>query len=331
MDALSRKAQELRHIAYTLGMMTDERARFLLPFNLLIAILAVSTASIFIRFAQADGAPSLVIAALRLTFATLLLFPLALTRRRSELGALSRREILPGALSGIFLAIHFATWISSLEYTSVASSVVFVSTGPLWVALLSPLLLKERLSRAAIVGLGLALLGGTIIGLSDACAWENGLRCPDLSQIMQGRAMWGNFLALAGAWAVTGYLIIGRKLRTRMSLVPYIFVVYGMAALVLIAIMFAAGKSPLGFALGTYAWIFLLAAVPQLIGHSTYNWALKYMPAAFVAVTTLGEPIGSAILAFIILGERPAPLTIVGGGFILAGIYLAAKTGQPPA
>jgi drug/metabolite transporter (DMT)-like permease len=312
-------------------MITDERVRFLLPLNLLIAILAVSTASIFIRFAQADGAPSLVIAALRLMFATLLLSPLAVTRHRGELSVLTRREILLGALSGIFLAVHFATWISSLEYTSVASSVVFVSTGPLWVALFSPLLLNERLSRAAVVGLGLAILGGTIIGLSDACAWDNGLQCPDLSRVMQGRAMWGNFLALAGAWAVTGYLIIGRKLRARMSLVPYIFVVYGMAALVLIVIMLAAGKSPFGFAPKTYAWIFLLAAIPQLIGHSTYNWALKYMSAAFVAVTTLGEPIGSAILAFIILSEKPAPLTITGGIFILLGIYLASKAGQSPA
>lgn len=311
--------------------MSDERVRFLLPLNLLIAILAVSTASIFIRFAQADGAPSLVIAALRLTFAAFLLSPLALTRHWRALSNLSRRAILLSVLAGIFLAIHFAAWISSLEYTSVASSVVFVSTGPLWVALFSPLLLNERLSRAALAGLGLALLGGAIIGLSDACGWDNGLQCPDLSQLMQGRAMRGNFLALAGAWAVTGYLLIGRKLRVKMPLVPYIFVVYGMAAFVLLIVMLAAGKSPFGFAPKTYSWILLLAAVPQLIGHSTYNWALKYMSAAFVAVTTLGEPIGSAILAFLILGEDPTPLTIVGGVFILAGIYLASKTRQPPA
>jgi len=119
---------------------------------------------------------------------------------------------------------------------------------------------------------------------------------------MQGRAMLGNILALLGAWTVTGYLIIGRKLRaTRsVSLVPYIFMVYGFAAVALIIIMFVSGSSPLGYAPKTYGWIFLLAALPQLIGHSTYNWALKYMPAALVAVTTLGEPIGSAILAFFI-------------------------------
>jgi len=305
--------------------MDERRFRIILPFSLLIAILAVSTASIFIRFAQIDGAPSLVIAALRLTFATLILTPIALTRHRAEIKNFTRKQIILGVVSGLFLAVHFATWISSLEYTSVASSVVFVSTGPLWVALLSPMLLNEKLTCAAIIGLALALLGGTVIGLSDACAIQNGIHCPELSQVMQGRAMWGNFLALAGAWAVTGYLIIGRKLRAGMALIPYIFLVYGMAAIALMIIMLAAGHSPIGFEFKTYGWILLLAAVPQLIGHSTYNWALRYLPAAFVAVTTLGEPIGSAILAFFILSETPSVATIIGGILILLGIYLASR------
>lgn len=307
--------------------MTEPRARLFLPFAIIIAILAVSTASIFIRFAQNDGAPSLVIAALRLTFATLMLAPVALTQHRDEIKRFTRSEILLGAGSGVFLAVHFATWISSLEYTSVASSVVFVSTGPLWVALLSPMLLKENLARTALIGLALSIVGGAIIGLSDACVWDGGLSCPALADILQGRAAWGNFLALAGAWSVTGYLIIGRKLRTTggMSLVPYIFLVYGMAAIVLIAIMLVSGNSPFGLAPQTYGWIFLLAAIPQLIGHSTYNWALKYLPAALVAVTTLGEPIGSAILAFFILDETPTLATIIGGLFILTGIYLASR------
>jgi drug/metabolite transporter (DMT)-like permease len=301
-----------------------EKHRLILPISLLIAILAVSTASIFIRFTQTD-APSLVIAALRLTFATIMIAPLALTRHRVEIKNLSRSELTLAVFSGLFLAIHFATWISSLEYTSVASSVVFVATGPLWVALLSPLLLNEKLTRAAVIGLMLALLGGTVIGLSDACVIQNGLHCPELNRVLQGSAMWGNFLALAGAWAVTGYLIIGRKLRAAMSLIPYIFVVYGIAAIALIGIMLAAGESPFGLPLKTYGWILLLAVVPQLIGHSTFNWALGYLPAAFVAVTTLGEPIGSAILAYFILGEAPAQATIVGGILILFGIYLASR------
>ncbi len=306
--------------------MTDSRARVILPFAIFIAILAVSTASIFIRFAQSNGAPSLVIAALRLTFATLILAPIALTKHREEIKRFTQTEILLGVFSGIFLAAHFATWISSLEYTSVASSVVFVSTGPLWVALLSPLLLKEHLARTAIIGVGLSLAGGTIIGLSDACIWDGGLSCPALQDVIQGRAMWGNLLALLGALTITGYLIIGRKLRSSISLIPYIFMVYGIAAIMLIVLMFASGNSPFGYASKTYGWIFLLAALPQLIGHSTFNWILKYMPATFVAVTTLGEPIGSATLAFFILKETPTLAVVVGGVFILTGIYLASQS-----
>jgi drug/metabolite transporter (DMT)-like permease len=303
----------------------SQRIRILLPFALILAILSVSTASIFIRYAQMDGAPSLVIAALRLTFATLLLAPLALTRHWDEIKRLDLRGILLAVSSGIFLAIHFAAWISSLEYTSVASSVVFVSTGPLWVALLSPILLKEHLSRTAMLGLGLALLGGTVIGLSDACVWDAGLTCPALQDVLQGRAMWGNLLALVGAFTVTGYLIIGRKLRVKMSLVAYIFIVYGMAAISLLVFMLFAGQSPFGYSPKIYGWIFLLAAVPQLIGHSTYNWLLKYLSATLVAVVTLAEPIGSAVLAFFFLNETPAFAVVSGGVLILLGIYLASR------
>lgn len=304
----------------------DSRTRFILPIALIVATLAVSTASIFIRFAQADGAPSLVIAALRITIATLLIAPVALTRYWDEIKRFTQTEILLGVASGIFLALHFATWISSLEYTSVASSVVFVGTGPLWVALLSPMLLKEHISRTAIVGLAVAVIGGAIIGLADACVWDGGLVCQSLQDALQGRAMWGNFLALAGAWAVTGYLIIGRKLRAGTSLVPYIFLVYGMAAVALLVIMLASGNSPLGYEPSTYGWIFLLAAIPQLIGHTTYNWTLKYLPATMVAVTVLGEPIGSATLAFFLLNETPSLMTILGGMLILIGIFLSSRT-----
>ena len=304
--------------------MSEDHPQITLSLAIIIAILAVSTASIFIRFAQRE-APSLVIAALRLTVASLILAPIALTRYRNELRKLTRSDVLLGLLSGIFLAIHFATWISSLEYTSIASSVVLVSTGPLWVALLSPIFLKEQLTKPVLTGMLLALLGGTIIGLSDSCQINNGLICPPLSEFVQGTAFLGNFLALIGAWTVAGYLMIGRRLRTGMSLIPYIFVVYGIAAIVLLLIMFTAGQSPTGYSPMTYIWIILLALVPQLIGHSTYNWALRHMPAALVSITTLGEPIGSAVLAYFILREIPTLLTILGGVLILAGIYLASR------
>jgi drug/metabolite transporter (DMT)-like permease len=139
--------------------------------------------------------------------------------------------------------------------------------------------------------------------------------------------MWGNFLALVGAWTVSGYLIIGRKLRARrsVSLIPYIFLVYGMAAVALLVMMFAAGYSPLGYPAPVYGWIFLLAAFPQLIGHSTYNWALRYIPATLVALITLVEPIGSALLAYFVLRETPTPGVLLGGLLILIGIYLTSR------
>jgi len=305
---------------------TPAPRRSTLTLGLLAGISAASTAAIFIRFAQHEGAPSIVIAAARLTIASLILAPFALTRYRSVLRRLSRREWVLALLSGLFLALHFATWITSLEYTTIASSVVLVTTTPLWVAILAPLVLRERLGTAAVVGMILALTGGVIVGLSDACAWQAGaLACPLLRTFFGGTAFLGDFLALAGAWMAAGYMLVGRKLRAKMELVPYIFVVYGMAAVVLIVIMLGMGESPLGLPPLAYLWFALLALVPQLFGHSIFNWALKYLPASFVSVTLLGEPVGSTILAYFIFQEQPGWVKIGGAVLILAGIWLAAR------
>ncbi len=180
---------------------------------LAFGILAVSTASILVRYAQ-EEAPSLVIAAWRLSLAAIILAPLALTRDRTVLRALQRNEIALALLAGFFLALHFATWISSLEFTTVASSAVLVTTTPLWVALVSPIFLKEPITRPVMVGMILALIGGITIGLSDTCIWQSGaLVCPDLGEMVRGRAFLGDLLALAGAMFAAAYVIIGRKLR----------------------------------------------------------------------------------------------------------------------
>jgi len=308
--------------------MTDNQTRPLVSPLLAIplGILAVSTASIFIRFVQAAAVPSLVIAAWRLSLASLILAPVAILRHRHELRALHRGEILLAALSGVFLAIHFATWISSLEYTTVASSVVFVSTSPLWVAILAPLTIKEPVSRLVLVGMGLALAGGIIVGLSDSCSLSNTvIACPPLAQFMAGGAFLGDFLALIGALAAAGYFLIGRRLREKVSLVPYVFVVYGMAAVILVMVMLAAGQAPLGYSPKIYLWLLLLALVPQLLGHSTFNWALRYLSAAYVSITLLGEPVGSAILAYFILDEVPSGLMLFGAILILVGILIASN------
>jgi len=307
--------------------------RSALTLGLLAGILAVSTAAIFIRFAQHEGAASIVVAAARLTISSLILAPFALTHYWSHLRRLSRREWILALLSGLFLALHFATWITSLEYTSVASSVVLVTTTPLWVALLAPLVLRERVGTAAVVGLILALTGGFVVGLSDACTWAGpstmlragSVSCPPLRTFFGGTAFLGDFLAIFGAWMAAGYMLVGRKLRVKMELVPYIFVVYTMAAVVLMAIMLGMGENPLGLPPLAYLWFALLALVPQLFGHSTFNWALKYLPASFVSVTLLGEPVGSTILAYFIFQEQPGWVKIGGAVLILAGIWLAAR------
>lgn len=299
---------------------------------IIIGILAVSTASIFIRFAQKE-ASSIVIAAMRLTIASLILVPVAATRHRRELTSLTRSGLVLALVSGGFLALHFATWISSLNYTTVASSAVLVATIPLWVALLSPFTIKEPIKRLVWIGLAFTLLGVLVVAISDTCTFTGGsFSCPSVTSLIHGRAFLGDLLALAGAIFGAGYILIGRKLRAQMSLIGYISLVYGMAAIVLIVIMLAAGESPLGYSPVIYLWLVLLAVIPQLIGHSSFNWALGYLSAAYVSITLLGEPIGSTILAYIILNEKPTLLKLAGGAFILVGIYIASRseTGQEP-
>jgi drug/metabolite transporter (DMT)-like permease len=304
--------------------MSEHRSPRFLPLTIVIAIASVSTASLFIRFAQQE-APSLVIAAFRLTIASLLLAPIAIIQYKDELLSLSKKELLLGFFAGFFLALHFAAWITSLEYTSVASSVVLVSTGPLWVALLSPIFLHESLPKNIFWGMLLAVFGGFFIALSDSCVWQSRLICENLLTLQNSKSMIGNLLALSGALTITGYLLIGRRLRTKVSLIPYIFMVYSMAAFFLIAFMFIAQQSPFGYSNATYGWIFLLALIPQIIGHSTYNWTLRFLPATLVAILTLGEPIGSVSLAYLVLKESPGMIKIIGGIFILSGIYLASR------
>jgi drug/metabolite transporter (DMT)-like permease len=293
---------------------------------LALGILAVSTASVFIRNAQ-TYAPSLVIAAYRLSLATLALSPIALTRRRKELAALTRKELGLALLSGAFLAVHFATWITSLEYTTVASSVVLVTTTPLWVALLSPLTIKEPITRPIRMGMALAVVGSIVVGMSDVCQWGSaGLVCPSIPEFLKQGAFLGDLLALIGAWAAAGYILIGRRLRGGMSLIGYIFVVYGMAAVVLIGVMLLSGEKAFGYPPQAYVWFALLALIPQLLGHSSFNWALGYLSAAYVSISLLGEPIGSTILAYFLLDETPTMLKIFGAILILTGIYVASRS-----
>lgn len=280
--------------------------------GLAIGIVAVSSSAILIALARQEGVPAVAIAALRLTLASVVLVPIALVRCRGEWQRLAPRDLALTLLSGVLLAFHFAFWISSLDYTSVMSSIVLVSTNPFFVALASVFLLRESLRRGTVIGILIAALGGAIIGLAD---------------MGQGGAesLQGDALALAGAVAVSGYLLIGRRLRRQLSLIGYVSLVYGTAAIVLLVLAWGMRTPLIGYTPQGYLLIILLAVGPQLIGHSAYNWALKYVSATFVTITVLAEPIGATLLAIPILAQTPSPFKLAGGILILAGIYLAAR------
>jgi drug/metabolite transporter (DMT)-like permease len=171
----------------------------------------------------------------------------------------------------------------------------------------------------------IALIGGTLVGLSETCQiGSRGLSCPPAA-FLQGSAMSGNLLALTGGLMAAAYLLVGRWLRPTMSLVVYVFTVYGAAAVVLVSMALLSHQPLGGFSLPVYLFLLALAVGPQLLGHTSFNYGLRYISAAFVSVALLGEPIGSTILALIILKEVSTPLEVIGGGVILIGIYLASR------
>jgi drug/metabolite transporter (DMT)-like permease len=288
-----------------------------LPYVVLgAAVLIVSSAAIMIRIAQGEGVASLSIAAWRLSLAAALLWPLAWSRYHTQILALEPGEWMLGVLSGIFLALHFAAWISSLAYTSVASSLALVSTNPLWIAMVSWLVFRERLRGWLVLGIVAAFGGSGLIFFSDT---------QSLASPAGSHALLGNILAVVGSLTVCGYLLIGRKLRKTVPLLPYIWLVYSTAALVLMITALAAGSPLTDYS--TVAWVCLIALAlgPQLLGHSAFNWALKHVSATFIAIVILGEPIGSALLAWLIFDETFAPLQGAGFCLLLAGIYLASR------
>jgi len=271
-----------------------------------IGIVAISTASIFVKLCDA---PTLIIATYRMTLASLMLLPFASYRRVWK--GWSKNEMEWLILSGILLAFHFAFWIASLKYTSVASSVVLVTTSPIFVGIGAFFFFKEPIGLNLILGIILSVLGSGLISFGDIA--------------LSKKALLGDGLALLGAVAASGYLLIGRKMRKEQDLLPYIFPVYSTAAIALVIFSLFFQKSFLGYSSSTYLFLFCLAIIPQLIGHTTFNWALKYLPASMVAITILGEPIGSTILAYFILSEGLTIWKVLGGISIFAGILIALK------
>lgn len=297
-------------------------------FLLFIGVISISTSAIFIRFAQQE-ADSLVIAAARMVISVFPLVVIVGVSYISELKKISKRNLLLSLLSGMLLAMHFATWITSLEFTSIASSVVLVCTTPIWVTSFGAIFYKEKVNKFVILGILFALTGGILVALSTHCTLSS-LRpvCEFVTGGQNSTNSIGNLLAFLGALFAAGYLIVGKTVRKSVPLVPYAFIVYLTSAVILTALVILYSRPVLVYKPNTYIFFVLLAVFPQLIGHSTLNWALKYLSTTYVSIAQMGEPVGSTILAIIIFREIPTTFKVIGAMFILAGIFIASRPGK---
>jgi drug/metabolite transporter (DMT)-like permease len=274
-------------------------------------VLAVSAAAIFIRLAEA---PAIAVAFWRCALGAALLLPPALVRReRFPRG----KGLYVGVASGVALGAHFGFWISSLDHTSVAASVVLVSTQPVFVAILAYLLFGERTSTLSFAGVLAALAGTAVIAGDDSVG---------------SAALLGNALALAGAVTVAVYVLIGRSSRTGgMGVLPYSVVVYSAAALSLLPVALSLDVPLWGYSGETWFWLWAITLGPQIMGHTVFNWALRYVEASILSGTILAEPVVSALLAWLILSERPGIATIIGGAIVLLGLFLLLRGRRLPA
>ena len=279
-----------------------------------IGIIAISFASIFIRFC--NDVPSIMIATYRLTLSSIILLLIAKSKG-IRLSSYNKRHILMGILGGFFLSLHFYFWISSLKFTSVASSVVLVATNPIFVGLFSYLFFKEKQPAELILGIILSFSGSIILAVGD-CSFQ-GLTAQNPSFLL------GDILAFLGAIMASGYLMVGSKLREEMDILPYISMVYTFSASFLLITSLSLGVSFTGYKESSYFYMVLLAIVPQLIGHTAFNWALKHLKASMVAITILGEPIGASILAYFIFGEMIQSCQSVGIILIFLAIIIASR------
>jgi drug/metabolite transporter (DMT)-like permease len=286
-----------------------------LPFLVLgVGLLAISFGAILARFAQGHGLPSLTIATLRLGPRRADHHPDRPLAVGPDAAHAEPQAALLTCGAGFFLALHFATWITSLEYTSVASSTALVTTNLLWIGIASFLLFGERPSRLMLVGIVISLSGSLLIFWSDSRSSAPG-----------SNPLLGNFLAIVGSWCFSAYLLIGRRLRASLPLPAYVWLAYGSAAIFLLLACQTSGTPLTGYTDAAYLVALGMALGPQLLGHTSYNWSLKHVSPTFIAVVTLGEPVGSALLAWIFFGESFALMQGVGFVLLLVGIYLAAR------
>jgi drug/metabolite transporter (DMT)-like permease len=280
-------------------------------FALALAVTSTAFSSIIVAELEQSGVPPLVVAFYRSAIAAAVLAVPALAMKRREFGKLTRREMLLITASGFCLAVHFGAWIWSLKYIPIATSVLLVNSHPLLVVIASRLILGEAQSSRRMIGLAVGLLGTAVI------FWEG------FSGIET--ALVGDALAMLGSVATVGYFLLGRSMRARISLLAYVTPLYVVCALFL-----AAGGAVANTRFYPYSakdWLLLaaLAILPTIVGHTIFNWALRYVSAPAVAMNFLAEPVVASILALLFFNQRPEKSTLVGGVFVLAGVYLATQ------
>ena len=273
------------------------------------ALIAVSYSSVFIRLADA---PPLVVAAVRMTVAAAVLLGLALWRERAALAAVDRRQAGQVLLAGIFLAAHFAAWTTSLYHTSIANSVLLVNLSPVWLAVWATVSGAGAPGRLTWASVGLAVAGSLVIGGASA-------------ELGGHTSLHGDGLALLGGLALAAYLLVASRARQRLPLATYAGLTYTIAALILVAAALAAGQGFADLSWPTWQALLALALVSQVLGHTGYNWALRTVDPAFVAVVLLGEPVLAALFGWLWYGEAVGPATLAGGALVLAAIWLGAR------
>jgi drug/metabolite transporter (DMT)-like permease len=277
-------------------------------FIVIIGVIFVSFSSVLIK---ASEAPSLIISTYRLAFTVLLIAPSTIFKSKRELVSIDRKSLLLCALSGVFLALHFATWITSIKYTSIASSAVLVNTHPLFIVVLTYFIFKDKVTKKAILSIMLTLIGGIIISSADKGLGSN--------------VFLGDMLAVAGAAFVSFYMIIGRVMRQRLSVTSYTFIVY-LSCTITLLILSVFTKTPLyPYKLKEWAIFLGLAVFCTILGHSIFNWSLEYVKPTFLSVAILGEPVFATMWAVLFFSEYPSLYNIIGSSVIIVGIYMFSR------
>lgn len=277
----------------------------------LIVLLGVVFVSFSSIIAKSSEAPSLIISAYRMGFTVLLLLPSVLTKNLEEVKKVDKRTLRMCIISGIFLALHFATWIASLKYTSVASSTVLVNTHPIFIVMASFFILKEKISKKTLTTIGFALIGSMIISAGDSSLGSN--------------ILYGDILAILGAIFVAGYIMIGGVIRQKLSVTTYTFIVYASSTVTLVLLSIFTQTPLYPYSIQEMIRFLMLAIFCTILGHSMFNWALEYVKPTFISTAVLGEPVIATIWAIIFFKEIPKIWQVIGSLIILYGIYRYTK------